>query len=62
MKKKIIEITTLKELVEMSSMGAGGIQGAPIMRKDDFYKGDDKRGKHYEKRITNRNDDETIYP
>lgn len=43
MKKKIIEITTLKELVEMSSMGAGGIQGAPIMRKDDFYKGDDKR-------------------
>ena len=30
MKKKIIEITTIKELIEMSSVGGGAIQGAPV--------------------------------
>ena len=30
MKKKIIEITTIKELMEMSSMGGNAIQGAPV--------------------------------
>ena len=30
MKKKIIEITSLEELMEMSAAGGGAIQGAPV--------------------------------
>lgn len=56
--KKIIEITSLKELIEMSAMSGGAVQGVPhkekdmeenagakggIIRNKDFYRGDDMR-------------------
>ena len=43
--KKIIEITTLKELIEMSSMSGVGnaMQGGPAVKPNSFYRGDDKR-------------------
>lgn len=59
MKKKIIEITSLEELMEMSAMSGGAVAGAPVsdkkkvkeggaagpgtMRNSDFYRGEDMR-------------------
>lgn len=59
MKKKIIEITTLEELMEISAMSSGAVAGAPYsnkkdieeggsagpgtMRNSDFYRGKDMR-------------------
>ena len=30
----IVEITTIEQLLEMSAMGAGAVQGAPVVKKD----------------------------
>ena len=31
---KIVEITTIEQLIEMSAIGAGAIQGAPVVKKE----------------------------
>ena len=53
MKKKIIEITSLEQLVEMSAMAGGAVAGAPVPKKkkvkeseakfSDYYRGEDMR-------------------
>lgn len=40
--KKIIEITTLEQLIEISAMGGGAATGG-VMRNKDFYRGKDMR-------------------
>jgi hypothetical protein len=38
----IVEITTIEQLLEMSAMGAGAVQGAPVVKKDKEMTEDEK--------------------
>ena len=47
MKKKIIEITSLEELMEMSAMSGGAVAGAPVSKKKKIKEGSTTRHGDY---------------
>ena len=51
---KIIEITTIEQLLEMSAMGAGAVQGAPVAKKEKEMTEDEEiLREHIRRRLKN---------